>query len=99
MAGEVAIKNALILLMLVLWGNTVCAGPVQERNKSVARRVFDEIFNQSKFAVVPDLKVTVVQEVAKGDVVTELWTAAGTNTEGDGFPVTGKKMEARGITI
>jgi steroid delta-isomerase-like uncharacterized protein len=126
-------KKTLILLMLGLWGIAAWAGPVQERNKAVARRVFDEIFNQSKFAVAdeiysqdfvnhglhrnidqqedqdaargwklafPDLKMTVVQEVAEGDLVTVLWTGTGTNTgEGNGFPATGKKMEARGITI
>ena len=126
-------KKTLLFLMLGLWGIAAWAGPLQERNKTVARRVFDEIFNQSKFALAdeiyapgfvnhglrrdidlredqeaargwklafPDLKMTVVQEVAEGDLVTALWTATGTNTgEGNGFPATGRKMKARGITI
>ena len=105
----------------------------QDQNKAVARRVFDEIFNQNKFQVAdeiyapnflnhgvlreidlkedqaaargwklafPDLKMTVVQEIAEGDLVSVLWTASGTNTgEGNGLPATGKKIQGRGITI
>jgi len=48
----------------------------------------------------PDLKVTVVQEIAEGDRVTVLWTATGTNTaEGNGLPATGKSIQGRGSTI
>jgi len=48
----------------------------------------------------PDGKMTVVQEIAEGDLVTVLWTATGTNTgEGNGLPATGKKIQERGITI
>ena len=76
-----------------------------EKNKAVARRVFEEIFNQGRFEVAdeiyarnfvnhaihrdaglkedqdaargwklafPDLKMTVVQEIAEGDLVTVL---------------------------
>lgn len=109
------------------------AGPVQERNKAVARRVFDEVFNQGKFEVTdqfyapgsvnhglhrnadlkgdedamrgwrqvfPDLKMTVQQEIAEGELVSVLWSFTGTNTgEGNGIPATGKKVEAPGITI
>ena len=109
------------------------ASNLQSKNKAVARRVFDEIFNQGKFGVAdeiyakdfvnhglhraislkedqeaargwklafPDLKMTVVQEIAEGDLVTVLWIASGTNTgEGNGLPATGKKAEVRGITI
>jgi steroid delta-isomerase-like uncharacterized protein len=126
-------RKTLILLMLGLWGDAVWAGPAPEQNKLVARRVFEEIFNQGKFAeadetyaqdfvnhglhrnidlredqdaargwklAFPDRKITVVQEVAEGDLVTVLWASTGTNTgEGNGFPATGKKMQARGITI
>jgi len=85
----------------------------REKNKAVARRVFEEIFNQGKFQVAdeiyskdfvnhavhrdvglkedqdaargwkpvfPDLKMTVLREVAEGDLVTVLWTGSGTNT-------------------
>ena len=106
---------------------------LQNRNKAVARRVFDEIFNQGKFQVAdeiyaedfvnhgvhrdvrlkedqdaargwklafPDLKITVVKEIAEGDLVTVLYTVTGTNTgEGNGLPATGKRMQGRGITI
>ena len=106
---------------------------LQNRNKAVARRVFDEIFNQGRFQVAdeiyakdfvnhgvrrdhnlkedqdaargwklafPDLKMTVLKEIAEGDLVTVLYTGTGTNTgEGNGLPATGKKIEGRGITI
>ncbi len=104
-----------------------------EQNKAVARRVFDEIFNQGRFEVAdeiyarnfvnhgvhrdaglkedqdaargwklafPDLKMTVLEEIAEGDLVTVLYSVTGTNTgEGNGLPATGKKIEGRGITI
>lgn len=48
----------------------------------------------------PDLQTTVVQEIAEGDLVSVLWTATGTNPgEGNGLPATGKKVNARGITV
>jgi steroid delta-isomerase-like uncharacterized protein len=106
---------------------------LRSRNKAVARRVFDEIFNQGRFEVAdeiyakdfvnhgvhrdiglkedqdaargwklafPDLKMTVLKEIAEGDLVAVLYTGTGTNTgEGNGLPATGKKIEARGITI
>jgi len=126
-----------ILLLFLLAG--VAAAPVavgatpQDRNKAVARRVFDEIFNQGRFGVAaevyardfinhgrtrdisleedqdaargwksafPDLKITVEQIIAEGDLVTVLWTAKGTNTgTGNGLPATGKSAAGRGITI
>ena len=105
----------------------------QEMNKAVARRVFDEIFNQGKFQVadeiyakdfvnhglhrdanlqedqaavhwekqaLPDLKMTVDQMVAEGDLVTVVWTIHGTNTAAAStLPATGVKLELRGITV
>ncbi len=48
----------------------------------------------------PDLKMTVLQEIAEGDLVTVLWAGTGTNTgEGNGLPATGKSGQLRGITI
>lgn len=48
----------------------------------------------------PDLKITVVKEIAADDLVALLWTATGTNTgEGDGLPATRKKTEIRGTPI
>jgi steroid delta-isomerase-like uncharacterized protein len=44
--------------------------------------------------------MTVLQEIAEGDLVTVLWTGTGTNTgEGNGLPATGKSGRIRGITI
>ena len=48
----------------------------------------------------PDMKMSVMQEIAERDLVTVLWTATGTNTgEGNGLPATGKSGRIRGITI
>ena len=125
----------LTLLALVFAALPASAAPRNNlaRNKAVARRVFDEIFNQGRFEVAdeiyaknfvnhgihrdvglkedqeaargwklafPDLRMTVLQEIAEGDLVTVLYSGAGTNTgEGNGLPATGKKIEGRGITI
>jgi predicted ester cyclase len=44
--------------------------------------------------------MTVLQEIAEGDLVTVLWTGSGTNTgEGNGLPATGKSGRLRGLTI
>ena len=121
------------LLVCTTTAPLVFAGTAQERNKAVARRVFDEIFNAGRFEVAaeiyapdfvnhgrtrdaflkedqdaargwksafPDLKITVQQIIAEGDLVTVLWTAKGTNTgAGNGLPATGKSAAGRGITI
>ena len=51
-------------------------------------------------ALCPDLRVTVNQMVAEGDLVTVLWTAHGTNTGRAGLiPATGVKLEERGMTM
>ena len=47
-------KSALILLLLSLVPSA-WAGPLQEKNKAVARRVFEEIFNQGKFQVAAEI--------------------------------------------
>ena len=107
----------------------------EERNKAVALRVFEEIFNQGKFSVAdeiyapdfknhglnrpdadlktdqdavhaekkafPDLKMTVNNMVAEGDLVAVYWTFRGTHTH-DGYanlPATGTKVSMTGITI
>ncbi len=125
----------IISLALVFAALPASAAPPNglEQNKAVARRVFDEIFNQGRFEVAdeiyarnfvnhgvhrdaglkedqdaargwklafPDLKMTVLKEIAEGDLVTVLYSVTGTNTgEGNGLPATGKKIEGRGITI
>ena len=122
-----------VLALFIFFASSAQAGSLQEGNKAVARRVFDEIFNQGKFQVAheiyapdfvnhgvkssvglkedqdaargwkdafPDLKMVVVLTVAEGDLVTVVWTGSGTNTgQGNGLPATGKKFEARGITV
>ena len=48
----------------------------------------------------PDARVKVNQMVAEGDLVAVYWTGTGTNTqEGMGFPGTGKKITASGMTL
>jgi steroid delta-isomerase-like uncharacterized protein len=47
-------RLAFLLAALFLAGN-VWAGPIQEKNKAVARRVFDEIFNRNKFEVANEI--------------------------------------------
>jgi len=123
----------LIALLFAISPASAAPRPELEKNKAVARRVFDEIFNQGKFEVAdeiyakdfvnhgvhrdvglkedqdaargwklafPDGKMTVLKEIAEGDLVTVLYTGTGTNTgEGNGLPATGKQIEARGITI
>jgi steroid delta-isomerase-like uncharacterized protein len=48
----------------------------------------------------PDMRVTVNQILAEGDLVAVYWTASGTNTQaGMGFPATGKKLRVDGMTL
>jgi steroid delta-isomerase-like uncharacterized protein len=42
-------KITLLLLIISVWGRAAWAGTVQDQNKAVAQRVFDEIFNQGKY--------------------------------------------------
>jgi len=127
------LKRTIAVLFLLCTTLPAVGADVAAQNKTVARRVFEEIFNQGKFQVAdeiysktfvnhgihhdvglkedqnaargwklafPDLKMTVLQEIAEGDLVTVLWVGSGTNTgEGNGLPATGKKIEGRGITI
>jgi steroid delta-isomerase-like uncharacterized protein len=44
-------KKLVLAFAVLLLGSAAWAGPVQERNKAVARRVFEEIFSQGKFEV------------------------------------------------
>jgi steroid delta-isomerase-like uncharacterized protein len=109
-------------------------GSGTERNKAVARRLFEEVFGphwrvelvdeihtpdfvvhtasgdvgleENRAAVVgwraaaPDLVMRVEHMVAEGDLVAVHWIGRGTNTgEGNGLPATGRKVEARGMTL
>jgi steroid delta-isomerase-like uncharacterized protein len=111
----------------------------EERNKAIALRVFEEIFNQGKFSVAddiyapdfknhgldsrnvdryvglkadqdavhdekkafPDLKMTVNNMVAEGDLVAVHWTFRGTHTHDGyaGLPATGTQVLMTGMTI
>jgi steroid delta-isomerase-like uncharacterized protein len=48
-------KRLLILLLLILISSLALAGGKQEKNKAIAHRVFDEIFNQGKFEVASEI--------------------------------------------
>jgi steroid delta-isomerase-like uncharacterized protein len=48
-------KRALMVVLAMLLATTALAGGKQEKNKAVARRVFDEIFNQGKFEVADEI--------------------------------------------
>jgi steroid delta-isomerase-like uncharacterized protein len=127
----------LILFSLLLPAAAHATVPTtkEERNKAVALRVFEEIFNQGKFSVAdeiyapdfknhgldgryadlktdqnavhdekkafPDLKMTVNNMVAEGDLVAVRWTFRGTHTHGGyaDLPATGTKVSMTGITI
>jgi len=48
--------NRLVLLVCMsLWANSMWGATVQDQNKAVARRVFDEIFNQGKYEVANEI--------------------------------------------
>jgi steroid delta-isomerase-like uncharacterized protein len=48
----------------------------------------------------PDMRVKINQLVAEGDMVVVYWRASGTNLgAGMGFPATGKKIAAPGMTL
>jgi steroid delta-isomerase-like uncharacterized protein len=126
------------VLTIMLTGLLVAAGAGQgaetERNKAVARQLFEEIFgprwrielvdqihtpdfvshgvtqdadlDEDRRAVVgwkaaiPDLVMHVERMVAERDMVAVHWIGTGTNTgEGNGFPATGRKITARGMTF
>ena len=48
-------RKLLVLLALCVSAVAVSAGPVQGRNKALARRVFEEIFNQGKYDVANEI--------------------------------------------
>ena len=127
----------LILFSLLLPAAAYATVPTtkEERNKAIALRVFEEIFNQGKFSVAdeiyapdfknhglnrpdadlktdqdavhdekkafPDLRMTVNNMVAEGDLVAVHWTFRGTHTHGGyaDLPATGTKVSMTGITI
>jgi len=48
-------KKSLMIVLAMLLATTALAGGKQEKNKAVARRVFDEIFNQGKFEAADEI--------------------------------------------
>jgi steroid delta-isomerase-like uncharacterized protein len=109
------------------------AGEVEERNKAVARTVFEEILGQGKLEkyeslhspdlvvhgagrdigrdedlkstkgwrqAFPDLRITIEQIVAEGDLVAVRFIGEGTNTgAANGLPATGKPIRIAGMAI
>ena len=124
--------------LVFLLGITALAGPafageLEDRNKAVARIVFEEILGQGKFdkyesvyapgyishgshgdverdqdrasaknwrQAFPDLRITVDQMIAEGDLVAVRFVGEGTNTGStNGMPATGKPVRIPGITV
>lgn len=48
-------KKVAFLLLFACCGTSAWAGPIQDKNKVIARRVFEEIFNQGKFQVADEI--------------------------------------------
>ncbi len=48
-------KKIALFLVLMLFATSAWAGPVQEKNKAIARRVFEEIFNQGKYQIADEI--------------------------------------------
>jgi steroid delta-isomerase-like uncharacterized protein len=107
-----------------------------EENKTIVRRLNDEVWTQGRLEVIdeliaddfvttvvgapeqirgpqgfrefvvmyrtafPDLRITVDEQIAEGDIVVTRWTASGRN-EGElmGMPATGKQATTAGVNI
>lgn len=123
----------LLFLLLATWPMMASATEVEERNKAIAKRVFEEVLAGGNWELgaqfyapgfvnhrlnrdlslheendrakawrqaYPDLKFTLEQVVAEGDLVSVLWMAKGTHTGTfNGNPGTGKLIQIRGITL
>jgi steroid delta-isomerase-like uncharacterized protein len=48
-------KKVAFLLFFVFCGTSAWAGPIQDKNKVIARRVFEEILSQGKFQVADEI--------------------------------------------
>jgi len=48
-------KRLIALAFLFACAATAYAGPLQEKNKAIARRVFDEIYNQNRFQTAAEI--------------------------------------------
>ncbi len=107
------ILTAIINCSFLLAG-VVCASSLQEQNKALAKRAFEELLSGGRFELAEqlyakdfvnhgihrDMVIAPEKLIAEGDLVTIYWIARGTNTgTGNGLPATGKKVEQSGITI
>lgn len=122
-----------LFLLLATWPTVASATDVEERNKTIAKRVFEEVLAGGNWELgkqfyapdfvnhrlnrdlslledndraktwrqaFPDLKITLEQVVAEGDLVSVLWMAKGTHTGTvNGNPGTGRQTRIRGITL
>lgn len=128
------VLHALVFLVgITALAGPVFAGEVEERNKTVARMVFEEILGHGKFdeyesvygpgyishgsrgdvgrdqdrasaknwrQAFPDLRVTVEQVIAEGDLVAVRFVGEGTHTGStNGMPATGKSVRIPGMTV
>ena len=48
-------KRLFIFVAVLLWASSVWGSTPQDQNKAIARRVFDEIFNQGKYEVANEI--------------------------------------------
>ena len=122
-----------LLLLLATSPSVASASDVEERNKALAKRLFEEVLAGGNWELgsqfyapgfvnhrlnrnislqenndaakawrqaYPDLKFTLEQVVAEGDLVSVLWMAKGTHTGTlNGNPGNGKQVQIRGITL
>ena len=128
------VLQALVLFLgIAALASPAFAGEVEEKNKAVARIVFEEILGRGKFddyesvyapgyishsshgdvgrdqdrasaknwrQAFPDLRVTVEQVIAEGDLVAIHFVAEGANTgSANGMPATGKSVRIPAMTI
>ncbi len=73
---------------------------VAHSGDSTATLEEDMAYAREERKAVPDMSFRVNRMVAEKDLVAVHWTVTGTNTQaGMGFPATGKKIAADGVTI
>jgi len=127
------LKALVCLLGITALAGPAFAGEVEERNKAVARIVFEEILGRGKFdeyesvyapsyishgsrgdvgrdqdresaknwrQAFPDLRITVEQVIAEGDLVAVRFVGEGTHTGStNGMPATGKSVRIPAMTV
>jgi len=82
------------------YGEFHCKDFVAHAGDRTANLEEDLAYAREERKAVPDLSIRVNRMIAEGDLVAVHATASGTNTQaGMGFPGTGKKIAADGVTI